>query len=515
MGIVYFIGAGPGDKGLITLKGAEKLKICDVVIYDRLVNEELLKLLKPGCKKIYAGKQAGCHYIKQEEINKILTEHALKDNIVARLKGGDSFVFGRGTEEIEALNKYNIPYEVIPGVTSAIAVPECAGIPVTHRSISRSFHVITGHTDTNTGSPVCNYKALVGTGGTLIFMMGLANIKEITDNLLKEGMPAETPAAVISGGTTEIQEILRSCLGNIAKDVTEKDMSPPAIIVIGETAAYNYIYNKNIVKDSIPYSKLCKKKAGIVATKALMEKLKAGLQMENTECIPVCGMDVFNVITQEFTEELGRIEKYNWIAFTSRNGVLIFFETLKKMHIDIRRLAGVKFAVIGSGTKEALAGFGINADFIPAVYTSAIFAKELAAVMLPGETLFLPRAVKGSRELTAILEQENISFKEVKIYYVKGHLLPGAERLKELDCIIFLSASGVQEFARLLKDKGAELPAGIGFICIGDITKKAVEEEYGTEANIITAQLNNAEGIINAFDRFCCGGNTSFQEYIK
>lgn len=495
MGIVYFIGAGPGDEGLITLKGAEKLKLCDVVIYDRLVNEELLKLLKPGCKKIYAGKQAGKHYINQEEINRLLTEYAIKDNTVARLKGGDPFVFGRGAEEIEALNQYNIPYEVIPGVTSAIAVPECAGIPVTHRGISRSFHVITGHTDTNTGSPVCNYKALVDAGGTLVFLMGLSNIKEITDNLVKAGMSAEMPAAVISGGTTEVQEVLRSSLGKIAKDVKEKHMSQPAIIVIGETAAYNYICNKNTVK-----------KAGIVATKALMEKLKAGLQMENTECIPVCEMDVFNVITQEFTEELRRIEKYNWIAFTSRNGVLIFFETLKKMHIDIRRFAGVKFAVIGSGTKEALAGFDINADFIPSGYTSAIFAKELADVMLPGETLFLPRAVKGSRELTAILEQENIYFKEVKIYYVKGHLLPGAERLEELDCIIFLSASGVQEFARLLKEKGAELPTGIGFICIGDITTKAVREEYGTEANIITAQLNNAEGIINAFNRFCCGG---------
>lgn len=497
MGIVYFIGAGPGDEGLITLKGAEKLKTCDVVIYDRLANEEFLKLLKPGCKKIYAGKQAGRHYIKQEEINQILTEYALKDNIVARLKGGDSFVFGRGTEEIEALNQYDIPYEVIPGVTSAIAVPECAGIPVTHRGISRSFHVITGHTDTSTGAPACNYKALADTGGTLIFLMGLSNIKEITGNLVKEGMPAETPAAVISGGTTEMQVVLHSSLGNIAKEAAEKNMSPPAVIVIGETAAYNYTYNKNAEAGSGAGRKICKKKAGIVATKALMEKLKTKLEMENTECVPVCGMEVFNVETQELKEELCNIGKYSWIVFTSRNGVLVFFETLKNLHMDIRKLAGVKFAVIGSGTGEALEGFGINADFIPSSYTSAVLAKELSAIMLPGEMVLLPRAARGSSELTDILGQENISFKEIKIYDVKGHMLPGADRLEELNSIIFLSASGVKEFSRQLKDTVKRLPDSIKFICIGDVTKRAAEEEFGKGESIITARVNNVDGIIN------------------
>lgn len=218
MGIVYFVGAGPGGEGLLTLKGAEKLKTCDVVIYDRLASEGLLKMLKPGCKKIYAGKQAGKHYRKQEEINSLLTEYALKDNIVVRLKGGDSFVFGRGTEEIDALNQYNIPYEVIPGVTSAIAVPECAGIPVTHRGISRSFHVITGHTDTSTGAPECNYKALADMGGTLVFMMGLANINEITGNLIKEGMAEETPAAVISGGLPKNRKSYVQSLGTLQKN---------------------------------------------------------------------------------------------------------------------------------------------------------------------------------------------------------------------------------------------------------------------------------------------------------
>lgn len=507
LGIVYFIGAGPGDSGLITLKGAKKLKLCDVVIYDRLVNVEFLKMLKPGCQQIYAGKQAGKHYMEQEEINSLLIKYALKENIVVRLKGGDPFVFGRTPEEIEALNKYNIPYKVIPGITSALAVPEYTGIPVTKRGTARSFHVITGHTDTARGTPDCNYKALVEAGGTLIFMMGLSNIKEITDNLLKEGMSGKTPAAVISGGTTKHQQILRSELLNVAKEAKSARMFSPAVIIIGQTAADKYIYNNtdnkdkyNISQGFIQDNKISyNKKAGIVATKAMSEKIQQGLFMSGTECIPVCGMEISEVpgLQQELIGEIHNIEKYNWIVFTSSNGVILFFNALKKSRTDIRRLSRVKFAVIGSGTKETLLNYGINADFIPSVYTSYTLAKELAEIITPGETILLPRAVKGSQELTDILKQENVSFKELKIYNVKGKLLPGAERLKELNCIIFLSTSGVKEFARLLKSEGKELPPRIKFICIGEVTKKAIKEEYGTKYSIITAKENNAEGVIN------------------
>lgn len=542
LGTVYFIGAGPGDFGLITLKGAETLKLCDVVIYDRLVNAEFLKILKPGCQKIYAGKQAGKHYMEQEAINSLLIKYALKENIVVRLKGGDPFVFGRTPEEIEALNQYNIPYEVIPGITSAIAVPEYAGIPVTKRDIARSFHVITGHTDKKTGgAPVCNYKSLVNAGGTLVFMMGLSNIKEITDNLLKEGMSEKTPATVISGGTTKEQKVLCSNLLNIAEETKSARMFSPAVIIIGETAADKYIYNYNkednqnkesinpgltqdnrvfynkkdnqdnkninsgLTQDNMDFYNIednhisCKKKVGIVATKALAEKIQNGLFMSNTECIHVCGMEVLGMpdLQQELIEEIHNIEKYNWIIFTSSNSVKYFFNALKISSTDIRRLSMVKFAVIGSGTKKTLLNYGINADFIPSVYTSYTLAKELAEIIKPGENILLPRAVKGSQELTDILKQADISFKELKIYNVKGKLLPGADRLKELNCIIFLSASGVKEFARLLKSEGKKLPLGIKFICIGEVTKKAIEEEYGTKYSIITAKENNAEGVIN------------------
>ena len=359
-------------------------------------------------------------------------------------------------------------------------------LPRTHRGTSRSFHVITGHTDTSTGAPECNYKALANTGGTLIFMMGLANINEITGNLIKEGMAEETPAAVISGGTTENQKTIRSNLGNIAQEARKNNMFSPAVIVIGETAAYKYTYNGNI------------KKAGIVATRALIEKIENGLKMAGTECIPVCVMEVPAVAGNGLIKELDNIEKYNWIVFTSRNGVILFFQALKDNYTDIRRLSGIKFAVIGSGTKEELHKYGINADFIPSCYTSSVLAKELAQIILPGENILLPRAVKGSQELTDIFRQENISFKEVKIYDVKGHLLPGADKTGQLDCIIFLSASGVKEFTRLIKSTGKKLPPCIKLICIGEITKKSLEEEFGNAFDIIMADGNNAEGVINA-----------------
>ena len=242
MGKVYLEGAGPGDAGLITAKGLEKLKKCDAVVYDRLVTEELLDVLSPDCEKIYVGKEAGKHYKRQEEINRILVECAKKHKNVVRLKGGDPFVFGRGGEEIEALRQYNIPYEVIPGVTSAVAVPECAGIPVTHRGVARSFHVITGHTKNSVGSPEYDYETLGKTEGTLVFLMGLSNLGEIADKLIFAGKPANIPVAVISDGTTACQKVVKGRLKNIVEKVNESNLKSPAIIVIGETAEYEYRY---------------------------------------------------------------------------------------------------------------------------------------------------------------------------------------------------------------------------------------------------------------------------------
>ena len=219
--MVYLIGAGPGDPGLITYKGLQILKSCDAVIYDRLGTGELLDLVRSDCTKIYVGKQAGAHYKKQEEINRILVETAGKYEKVVRLKGGDSFVFGRGGEEILTLQEADIPFQVIPGVTSAIAVPEVLGIPVTHREMSRSFHVITGHTKKGEADALANIHKQEGTS---VFLMGLSNLEPIMQRLREEGESAETPVSVISNGMLPGETIVRGTVGTIGKLVSKNDL---------------------------------------------------------------------------------------------------------------------------------------------------------------------------------------------------------------------------------------------------------------------------------------------------
>ena len=232
MGFVYFVGAGPGDIELITLKGIRALKKADVVLYDSLANNELLEYAKPDCKRIYVGKRSGVHSKKQEEINKILLEEAKGKNVVVRFKGGDSFVFGRGSEEAQILDDNNIPYSFVPGVSSCMSVPELAGIPVTHRELSRSFTVVTGHT--KNGFLDEEYiKKLAALNTTLVFLMGLANLEKISSLLIKYGLDKNTPCSVISNGSLEDQVKVTATVENIYRKVKESEVKPPAIIVVG------------------------------------------------------------------------------------------------------------------------------------------------------------------------------------------------------------------------------------------------------------------------------------------
>lgn len=486
MGKVYLVGAGPGDTGLITVKGLEKLQECDAVIYDRLASDDFLSCVRTDCEKIYVGKQAGSHYKKQEEINRILTECAKRNPVTVRLKGGDSFVFGRGGEEIEALEEEGIPYEVIPGVTSAVAVPECAGIPVTHRGISRSFHVITGHTRDSKGSPDYDYQTLAKLEGTLVFLMGLFNLSEIAEKLIKAGREETTPAAVIADGTTERQQIVRGTLAEIAKKAEEAAIPSPAVIVIGETAKSHYLYTKK----PLP-------KAGIVATAALQKKLKKGLEGIGLEAVPLCEMKIVQTEQMKrLQEEFHHIEDYQWILFTSQNGVTLFFEEMKWCGVDIRRLGGIKFAVLGSGTKERLGQYGIQADFIPTRYTVEGLAQEFAERAKKDEKVLILRAVQGSAVLTEIFNRHQIAFLDLKIYDVTGRLTEAVWRLHQLKYIIFVSASGVQAFFGQLLEKGLSVPEGLKIVCIGKVTEQKLAECYG-QADIVAA-VNDVDGILQA-----------------
>ncbi len=489
MGKVYLVGAGPGDTGLITVKGLEKLKECDAVVYDRLASDELLHYVKPECDKIYVGKQAGQHCKNQNEINEILVESAGTYRTVVRLKGGDSFVFGRGGEEIEALCRHGIPYEVIPGITSAVAVPECAGIPVTHRGVSRSFHVITGHTKNSVGSPDYDYETLAKNEGTLVFLMGLSNLGEIAKQLIEAGKPADTPVAVISEGTTQRQRVERGTLSDIEDKVRKREMVSPAVIVVGDMAEYRYLYHRDC------------KRAGIIATAPLRNKLGRGLEALGIQSVPICNMEV--VPTGELEKldgELAHLNRYQWVMFTSQNAVRLFFAEMKRCSIDIRALGSLRFAVIGSGTADALWEQGIRADFIPSRYTVPVLAQEFADVVKPGEKVLIPRAVQGSPELPAILSERGIAYEDIPIYDVAGTLTKNISCLDSMDYLMFVSASGVSVFFGELRKQKVILPEKIKLACIGRTAQERMLKEYG-RADVV-AEVNDVEGLLEAVKEY-------------
>jgi len=544
--MVYLIGAGPGDPGLITVKGLEFIKQCDTIIYDRLGTYQLLEMVKPDCRRIYVGKQAGSHYKKQPEINEILVEEGRKGNMVVRLKGGDPFVFGRGGEEVTALLEAGIPFQVIPGITSAVAVPEVCGIPVTHRGTSRSFHVITGHkradgevkltgeneslnhlkstensefTDRNRlDEDVLNdYAYIRNQEGTSVFLMGLNRLPQIMERLVQTGAEEHTPVAVISKGTMPGQRIVRGDIQTIADKVNEAKLESPAIIVVGENAALDFTAPNRGPLQNVH--------VGLVGTPKLREKMRVAIDALGGQSYSIVDMSV------EQTEEknrlrvaLGHIEDYSWLAFTSQNTITLFFKWLREWNIDVRKLAHLKLAVVGAGTRDALKVEGYIADYVPDEYTTSALARGLANVMNDGEKLLLPRAVQGSETMLDILDQGGVVYEEIPVYDVVGRRMESIQYLKDLDVITFVSASGVRGFldvldaekkncgvAHMLNDidscgdqtdntdgsfKIHDIMKNIRIAALGNVTEKALEKA-GYHADIVP-EVGDIEHLISA-----------------
>lgn len=473
--MVYLVGAGPGDEGLITVKGMECIKKCDTIIYDRLGTYQLLDYVKPGCRKIYVGKKAGTHYASQDMINKILVEEGKKKGIVVRLKGGDPYVFGRGTEEVKALTDNDIPYEVIPGITSAISVPEVCGIPVTSRMVSRSFHVITGHK--NTGNGEKEFDHIYPMEGTSIFLMGLTNLPKIMDRLLQKGEDISTPVAVISNGTMPGQKIVRGTIENIVSLVNKNNMESPAIIVVGDNASFNLLS-----KDRPP---IYGANIGIIGTKKMRCKMKAEIEKYGAKAYSLVDMCIEKTDKEHRLHYIiDNIGNYTWIAFTSANSVDIFFESLKKWNIDFRKLALIKFAVVGKGTGQALQENGFMADYMPDIYTTKAFAMGLCNMLTQNDRILVPRAVMGSVEFTDILGKNNIDYDEVKLYDVRPVKLESFKFTDKMDVILFASASGVRGFSNILADEGIRLAQNTILGAIGDVTKAEIQE-HGYACDII------------------------------
>ncbi len=462
-GFVYIIGAGCGESDLITLRGMNALKRCDTVVYDALIDEELLAFVPVNAEHICVGIRAGAHSASQEEINALLVEKAFSGHTVARLKGGDPFVFGRGGEEIKELKKRGIPYEIIPGISSCIAVPELAGVPVTHRRVSRSFHVITAHTSEN-GADLSEYAAL---DGTLVFLMGLGALREISEALINGGKSADTPVAVISDGGTVRQRCVRGVLADIAEKAA--GLPAPAVTVVGDTAAFD-LSHVNLPTVTV------------TGTQLLTEKIERLLEAQKMR---VKRINHIGIIRRAQLPDPGG---FRCIAFTSSYGVRIFAEYCRETHTDLRSLAGKRLAAVGSGTAQALAELGIYADIVPGSFTAAALAESVAAVPDIGKVLIL-RGSQGSDELPEMLARHGVCFEDIQIYDTVYNGCPPSDVKSSF--IVFGSEFGVRAFF----DNGFTVSEETKLVCIG--AKTAAAAGRYTSGRIIRAVPDTAEGVVN------------------
>lgn len=491
-GKVYLIGAGPGDKGLITVKGLECLKAADVVVYDNLASNSLLNEVSEEAELIYAGKRAGQHYLKQEETNKIIVDKALEGLTVARLKGGDPFIFGRGGEEALELVRNGISFEVVPGVSSSYAVAAYNGIPVTHRGMASSFHVITGHEDAKKQESVLDYATLAKEEGTLVFLMGLKNLPNITSQLIAHGKDPKTPAAVMQEGTTARQAIAVGTLESIVEVAQKEGIKTPAISIIGDVVS--------LQKDISWFGKkpLSGKSVLVTATKAMAKDLSGKITELGGEAVDFSLVRTAPLINSEMRRAVDEIESYTWVVFTSKNGVDIFFDYIKEAHMDIRRLVNLKFAVIGDGTARALEARGIFSDFMPTSYSSADLARALIPQLKKRDKLILLRAQEASEELTEALDKAEIAYTAVSLYKTSYDMRKAEELnrvLPFIDYITFCSSSAVKAFDSMIEDK-ASVNAKI--VCIGPVTgKTAMKLGYNVYK---TASVYNTAGVVECID---------------
>lgn len=462
-GTVYLVGAGPSDGGLFTLKGLELLRKADVIVYDALVGLEVMALIPEKTRKINVGKRSGNHPVPQEEINHILLREAQDGNQVVRLKGGDPFLFGRGGEELEILADHGIPFEVVPGVTSALAAPAYGGIPVTHRNYCSSVHIITAHTNR---SPGPNYKALAQMDGTLVFLMGMSSLNEICSNLRNSGMEPSMPAAIIEQGTSARQRRICGTITTLPFLAKEASATAPAVIVIGRVCA---LAERFAWAEKRP---LAGKRILVTRPQARASAMASSLRSYGAEVIELPS------ITPELIEpnpalDAALKEKYDWLALTSPTGVEMLLEHFKRAKIDIRNLYGVKLAAIGSATAERMKSFGLVVDLVPETYSGAALGKALAA---QGGRVLLARAKEGSPELTEALKEAGMEYTDIPLYktfFAKedmSWLEDGS-----IDYITFTSASTVHGFMQRTKGRIHGLA-----VCIGAATERAAHS-YGME----------------------------------
>ena len=460
-GIVYLIGAGPGDPGLITVKGKEILKKADCVIYDRLIPQELLDETKEGCEHIYVGKENHHHTMKQEQINELLAQKALQYDIVVRLKGGDPFVFGRGGEEAIYLANHGIYCEVVPGISSCIAAAELAGIPVTHRGISKGFRVVTAHDRRNQLSDL-NFASMAKSEETLVFLMGLSKLEEITTNLLKNGMDANTPVAVVSSAASTKQQTCEATLNTIHEKVKQEKLSSPAVIVVGEVVKLQ----KQIQK---PEDTTCH-----LVTKIGDQPSKLAQILKDH------GYKVKELQTGEISYRYDRISKeelakVTYLIFTSRYGVHGFMKQMKSSNLDLRDLFDKKIVVVGKKTKDVLMQYGIIADLMPEeageINLSELMKQEVDAK----DVVWYCKGISGGEKLKKALTPI-CQVTEKVMYENNRKILSEIPEMKDIRSVSFTCASSARRFFDQIGEEKQQWIENIPCISIGEKTTKQLRE---------------------------------------
>jgi uroporphyrinogen III methyltransferase/synthase len=478
-GKVYLVGAGPGDPGLITVKGLECIKKADVLIYDYLASPILLKHARKQTEILYVGKKGGDHTLSQDEINSLITEKAQKGLTVTRLKGGDPFIFGRGGEEAEILVRNGIPFEIVPGVTSAIAAPAYAGIPLTHRKFTSTLAFITGHEDPLKEESSIDWAALAKGIGTLVFLMGVKNLPYIINRLIDHGMNPDTPVALIRWGTTPRQTTVTGTLDTISERAKDAGFKPPAVIVVGHVVK---------LRERLKWFG-----HRIVVTRAreqaseLVQRL-SDLGAECLECptIEVAPPDDFKPLDTA----IENLSTYEWLIFTSVNGVSFFFDRLFAKKKDVRELRNVRTAVIGPATAKRLFDFGLQSDIVPETYRAESIIKAFAGKDLNGKKILLPRAKEARSILPVELTRMGAVVDEVTAYRtrsVQGNTDLLLKRLKEktIDMITFTSSSTVKNFHALVPTENFKsLMQDVTVACIGPITADTARD-LGFDIHII------------------------------
>lgn len=492
IGKVWLVGAGPGDPGLMTLKGREALQKADVVVYDALVGPGVLGMIPETARLIFAGKRSSNHYMKQSETNRVLLEEALRGNRVVRLKGGDPFLFGRGGEELELLAENGVPFEVVPGITSAFAVPAYCGIPVTHRDCCSSVHVVTGHRREGQACDI-DFDALVKTGGTLVFLMGIAALHDIAAGLIRAGMPGDIPAAVLEKGATARQRRISATVATLEDACRAARVQTPAIIVVGKVCALSENFGWFEKKP------LSGTRVIVTRPRELASTLSAMLREQGAEVLELPAIRTVPIEDGGIDDAVHRLERggFDWVVFTSPSGVRIFMERLMAKS-DLRALAGVKLAAIGEGSKKALRQFGLRADFVPSVYDGETLGRELRAVCAPGSRILIPRAAIGNHELIAGLERgEGFDIVDLPTYdteYARSRVIDVAAMIEagEIDFCVFTSASTVRGFVAGAPDADF---TKVSAVCIGRQTEAAARG-YGMKTR--TAEKATLEALVEA-----------------